>query len=104
MISGRKVILPAVPGANHGSVDQSAASQWPPLMHANSIDGIKHTSMSVDGDYVSIVDDLNRLPLVQLLRCTNSFPDQWFTFDLFGGFEATQSTNVENCITISVHF
>ena len=100
MISGRKVILPAVPWANHGSVDQSAASQGPPLMHANSIDCIKHTSMTVDGDYVSIVDDFNRLSLVQLMRCTNSFPDHWFTFNLFGGFEATQSTNVENCITI----
>lgn len=59
MISGRQFVLPAVPWADDGPIDDSASSQGSPLMHADSIDGIEGIGVTIDRENFSPKNDLD---------------------------------------------
>ena len=67
MISGRQVVLPPVPRADNGAINNAPPRQRPTLVHADSVDCVKFVCVAINGDYVPLKNDLNGLAFGEIM-------------------------------------
>ena len=67
MISGRQLVLPSMPRTNNDAIHNPPPSQWPTLVHADSVDCIKFVCVTIYGDYFSSKNDFYGLAFGEIM-------------------------------------